>query len=88
MKEDKYCFSAVVTSFERMVCLLGCKSRIDVVFHTGVIPHDRNELDKLVEQYKDNVTKYVVDGDDVFILGLAFLITIQAIDSLVFQCQD
>lgn len=66
MKEDKYCFSAVVSSFERMVYLLGCKSRIDVIFHTGVIPHNKNELDKLVEQYKDNVTKYVVDGDDIY----------------------
>lgn len=66
MKEEKYCFNAVVTSFERMVYLLGCKSRIDVVFHTAAIPHDRNELDKLIDQYKENVTKYVVDGDDVY----------------------
>jgi len=64
--EDKYCFSAMVTSFERMVYLLGCKSRIDVIFHSGAIPHDKNELAKLVEQYKANVTKYVVDGDDIY----------------------
>jgi|GEM_PF-4249810 len=68
MKDEKYSFNAVVTSFERMVYLLECKSRIDVIFHAGVIPHDKNELDKLIDQYKDNVTKYVVDGEDVFYL--------------------
>lgn len=66
MEQDKYCFSAVVTSFDRMRYLLEGKSRIDVIFHTGLIEHDKNELDKLVEQYKDNVIKYVVDGADVY----------------------
>ncbi|MDQ1165886.1 hypothetical protein [Flavobacterium sp. SORGH_AS_0622] len=66
MEQDKYSQSAVVTIFERMVYLLDCKSRIDVIFQTGAIPHDKNELDMLLTQYKDNVTKYVVDGDDVY----------------------
>lgn len=62
--ENKFEFSAIVKSFAELESSL--KSKMDCIIHSGVCHCDDVELKYLATEHKNNLTTYLVAGDEIY----------------------
>lgn len=67
MKESikQFEFSAIVKNFNELILSLE-NTPFDAIFHAGMIPYDKKMLDKLCNDFKNNLTVYDDNGTSIY----------------------
>ena len=58
-------FSAIVKNFDELRISI-VENKFDAIFHSGMIPYDKIELDKLCFENKENLTVYEDNGTSIY----------------------